>query len=196
MSAPRRVSGAILAGGRARRLGGVCKPLLEVGGRRIVDRVREALAPLCHQVVVVGDPALLGDVGLRVVPDRRPGLGPLAGLEAALEETDGDVLLLLGGDMPLLDGALLERLLDAEAAAVAVCFAGDEGPEPLCARYARSLLPAVRARLDAGDLALHRLLDEVGALRLPLSSPADRLALSNVNTPEELDRVRLRVARP
>lgn len=196
MSAPSRVSGAILAGGRARRLGGVCKPLLEVGGRRIVDRVREVLVPLCDEVVLVGDAALLGDVGLRVVPDRRPGLGPLAGLEAALEETAGDALLLVGGDMPLIERSLLERLLVADPGAAAVCFAGEQGSEPLCARYSRALLPAVRARLDSGELALHRLLDGVGALRLSLASPAERLALSNVNTPEELDRARACVTRP
>lgn len=192
----RGVRGAILAGGRARRLGGAMKPLLEVGGRRMIDRVRDALEPLCDELVVLGDAALLGDVGLPVVPDRRPGLGPLGGLETALEGSSAEVVLLVGGDMPFLERALLERLLAADASASAACFAGERGPEPLCARYAAALLPRVRARLDAGQLALHALLDEVGALRLPLYSPADRLALANVNTPDELAAARSRASLP
>jgi molybdopterin-guanine dinucleotide biosynthesis protein A len=185
---------AILAGGRARRLGGAVKPLLDVGGRRIVDRVREALSPLVEEIVVVGDAALLGDVGARVVGDLRPGLGPLAGLEAALASTAGDPLLLVGGDMPFVTTSLLSRLLSESPSAEAVCFHGPRGDEPLCARYARRLLPAVRARLDAGRLALHHLLDEAAAIRIEPRDEEERAALDNVNSPAELLAARLRAS--
>ena len=181
-----RVAGAILAGGRARRLSGRVKPLLEVGGRTILARTVEALGPHVAEVFLVGDPALFPDSGLRVVPDRRSGAGPLAGLEAALHATACDFVLLVGGDMPFLDGAMLARLRDAAEGAEAVCFAGERGLEPLCARYARALLPRVTARLDVGELALHALLSAVACQSIEVTTEEERRALTNINTEEDL----------
>ena len=181
-----RVAGAILAGGRARRLSGRVKPLLEVGGRTILARTVEALGPHVAEVFLVGDPALFPDSGLRVVPDRRSGAGPLAGLEAALHATACDFVLLVGGDMPFLDGAMLARLRDAAEGAEAVCFAGERGLEPLCARYARALLPRITERLDGGELALHALLAAVACRSIAVTTEEERRALTNINTEADL----------
>jgi molybdenum cofactor guanylyltransferase len=179
-------AGAILAGGRARRLGGAVKPLLEVGGVRILDRIRSALAPLVAEIVVVGAREDLGDIDLRVVPDLRPGLGPLAGLEAALASTARTTFLVVAGDMPFLDTGALARLLAADPAADAVCFATARGADPLCARYARRILPRVSAHLDEGRLALQDLLVELGAVLLAPQSETERRSLTNINTVDDL----------
>jgi molybdopterin-guanine dinucleotide biosynthesis protein A len=191
-----RVAGAILAGGRARRLSGRVKPLLEIGGRTLLARTLDALAPVVAEVFLVGDPALLADTGLRVVPDRRSGAGPLAGLESALAATPCDFVLLVGGDMPFLDAAMLARLRDAAPDAEAVCFAGERGLEPLCARYARTLLPLVSARLDAGELALHALLLAASCHRLETTTAAEWRALTNINTEDDLAAARALAAAP
>ncbi len=123
---------AILAGGRATRLGGVAKPLLTVGGERIVDRQVALLARLAREVILVA-PSPLAGVQARAVPDRRPGRGPLAGLEAALLASDADALLVVAGDMPALAPSLLAHLAAAPEADAVVPFVGGRA-EPLCAR--------------------------------------------------------------
>ena len=82
MTAAAKVLAAIVAGGAGRRLGGVCKPLLRVGGVRIVDRQLQALGAVFDRVVVVApDSAPFADVGVAVVRDRVAlGSGPLAGI--------------------------------------------------------------------------------------------------------------------
>lgn len=201
--APRPL-GAILAGGRARRMGGADKPLLEVGGRPMLAAAHAALAAHLDEVVVLGGsprPGLPGLPGLRVIADRRPDApGPLAGLEAALLELAArprprpEAVVLLGGDMPFVSAALVERLLASAPGAAAVCFESEHGLEPLCARYALSLLPRVSARLDAGIRPLRALLEEAGAVRLPVVSDDERRALANVNTPEDLAAARALLA--
>src|SRR6185312_7006645 len=81
----REVAAAIIAGGPARRLGGVAKPLLEVGGQAVADRQLAVLRPLFARVfVVANDPAPWAGRGVEVAADRVVGAGPLAGLAAAL----------------------------------------------------------------------------------------------------------------
>ncbi|MGH7075571.1 MAG: molybdenum cofactor guanylyltransferase MobA [Stellaceae bacterium] len=80
--------GIILAGGRARRLGGQDKSLLPLGGRpllaHVIDRAKPQVAALA--LSANGDPARFADFGLPVLADAVPGFaGPLAGILAALD---------------------------------------------------------------------------------------------------------------
>jgi len=108
---------AILAGGRATRLGGALKPLLVVGGQRIIDRQLAVLRPLFDQIVLItNDPAPFADLDLPLLPDRQPGKGPLAGIDAALAHFAALPVVCLAGDLPFLNPALVQHLRDAPPA--------------------------------------------------------------------------------
>lgn len=80
--------GVLLAGGLGRRMGGGDKPLREIGGRTLLARVIERLAPQCEALIVNanGDPARFAPLGLPVVADTIEGFaGPLAGILTALD---------------------------------------------------------------------------------------------------------------
>lgn len=185
---------AILAGGRATRLGGALKPLLVVGGQRIVDRQLAVLRPLFDQIVLVANEASpFADVGLPVVADRQPGQGPLAGMDAALAyfgaRDPTATVVCLAGDMPFLNPALLQHLRDAPPAlAVVPRLAGR--PEPLCARYDQTFAAHARAALTEGRLALHSLLGQLPVEYLEESVlrrfDPDLRSFINVNTAEDL----------
>jgi len=193
-----QVAAAIIAGGRARRLGGVAKPFLRVGGRTIAERQLAVLQPLFARVhAVVAEPADAapwGELGIAAVLDAVPGAGPLAGVAAALGALPaGGAVVCVAGDLPFLPPALLTALRDAAPDALAVAPRADARAEPLCARYAARLLPEVQARLASGRLALHRLLEETGSSLWIEGTALARLdpdgrAFLNVNTPEDLAR--------
>ena len=190
------VGAAVLAGGRAERLGGATKPLLLVDGRRVIDRQLEVLHPLfgARVVVVANDPVPLRDaVGtVEIIPDRVvAGGGPLAGLDAALAYFPPDVsaVVCVAGDMPFLHPALLEYLRDAEPAPAIVPRLA-RGPEPLCARYDRALAPLVTAALAGGQRAMHRLIASLSARFLDEAElrglDPELRSFTNLNTPEDL----------
>ena len=188
-----RVGAAILAGGQARRLGGVAKGLVTVGGEPIVARQLRVVAPLvAASAIVAGEPAPYAAVAAEfdtlLVRDRDPGRGPLAGLDAALAGLDCDAVIVLACDMPLIDRALIRVLRDHLPAARALVARVDGRPQPLAARYHRSLAPIVKARLDADALKMMALLDELAPCYLDVS---DGRALMNVNTPDDLARAEL-----
>ena len=201
---PGKVAGtaaAILAGGRAQRMGGALKGLLEVGGRAIMLREVAALAQVASEVLVVAgdlDPfrAALAGAPVSWVADREPGLGPLAGLDAAFAATTAGELLVVGCDLPFLDVRLLERVRDAAPDADAVVPRVNGRPQPLHARYARRIADRVAARLARGTLALVDLLGELDVAwldeaELRAIDPA-LVGFTNVNTPAELEAARLR----
>jgi molybdenum cofactor guanylyltransferase len=184
-------SGAILAGGHARRFDGRNKSQLRVGGRTIFERQIEALDGVVDRIYLVGyQGPVVSAPHVSVIPDLTPGRGPLGGVDAALSVSGGHVLV-LACDMPNVTGALLEYLIRQLADADAVVPRTERGYHPLCAVYAQSCRTAVQRRLEAGSLRLQdfladlriRVVDEPELARF---GNADRL-LANVNSQADLD---------
>ncbi|KQV10116.1 hypothetical protein ASE03_22060 [Kitasatospora sp. Root187] len=181
----------VLAGGAARRLGGVDKPGLAVGGRTLLDRVLAA-CPDARTVVVVGPERPTERSDLHWTREDPPGGGPVAAVAAGLGQISADRVLLLAADLPFLDGRTVERLLDALAehdGALLVDAGGRD--QPLAGAYRSS---ALRAALgDLGEpvgLPLRRLLAPLRLVRL-----ADPDGVSyDCDTWEDLELARLRDA--
>lgn len=197
----RRCTGVILAGGSASRMGGAAKGLLEIGGRRLVDRVADALRPVTDDLILAGGPA--GPHGplpaVRVVPDEHPGRGPMAGLASALEASGGDILA-CAWDMPFIPSRLLAALRVAgEEGLEAVLPLDHEGRwQPLCAWYAPGALPAFTRALQAGSRASIESALEGRAVRLLDASTVAQfgdpaMIFLSVNTPADLAWARSRL---
>lgn len=100
----------VLAGGGGRRLGGVDKPGLLVGGATLVDRVLAAVAGASAVVVVGPERPVARPV--RWAREDPVGGGPLAALAAGLSHVKASVLVLLAADLPFLDPATVGLLLE------------------------------------------------------------------------------------
>ena len=189
----------MLAGGAARRYGGRPKGLLAVGGRRILDRVVDAVAAVTGgaPLLVANAPdALTWRPDLQTTPDVRPACGSLGGIYTALAARDTGPVLCVAWDMPFVSPGLLRALVDGavqggfDAFLPASDGGGRRDVEPLCAVYGPACRAAIERRLDAGDLRAISFHDDVrtGILSLAdvrrFGEPA-RLFF-NVNTPEDL----------
>jgi len=117
-----RLVAIILAGGAARRMGGGDKPLLDVGGRPMLQAVIEAVALPDIAISANGDPSRFAAFNRPVLPDGDfAGEGPLAGLLAGLRWAAGlgaEALLTVPGDMPFLPTGFADRLLPAPRAVI------------------------------------------------------------------------------
>jgi molybdenum cofactor guanylyltransferase len=181
------VAAAILAGGRARRLGGVNKGTLAIGSEAIVDRQLAVLRAVAADVFVVGreDPAWTAR-GLRVVADDIPDAGPLGGIYTAIRRSPCDRTLVVACDMPFLSAAFLERLIADGDADVAVARS-DRGREPLCAIYSRRCAADIHARLMRGEYEASRLPAGVRVVEVMVDND---LSVVNVNTPHDYERAK------
>ncbi len=192
-----RTLGAILAGGRNRRFGSH-KALTVLGGRRIIDRVSEAVAVAAQRVVVVAnEPELYGDVATEVRPDAQAGLGALGGIHSAVRwarDVGCEVALTVACDMPFVSGELLARLVEVADSTAAVLPASDgpRGLEPLCAAYGTGCLAAIEAAIERGERAVVSFFDDVDlrildAAEVARHGQAEHMFM-NVNRPRDLVR--------
>jgi molybdopterin-guanine dinucleotide biosynthesis protein A len=190
---PDRVTGVVLAGGAASRYGGLPKGLERVGGRRIIDRVADALRATTDDLLLIAnDDAADGWLpGVRRAADVRVGLGSLGGIHAALVHAAGPAIV-VAWDMPFVHAPLLAALRDLGRDADAAVAESDSkrGVEPLCAYYGPACVAAIERRLDAGDRRVIAFYDDVDLRRMDAAAVA-RLGdpahlFMNVNTPDDL----------
>ncbi len=189
-----QLTGIVLAGGQSRRLGQDKRRLL-LDGAPLLARVLDVLRPLVDEVLLVGpDADALRGWDARVVTDRYPGYGVLAGLHAGLEEAHGAWAFALAADLPFLNADLLTALaalaLTSEADVVIPRWQG--ALEPLHALYRpAACAPAARAALQRGerriisffpDVRVH-VVEEAELLRW---DPAGR-SFFNINTADDWD---------
>jgi molybdopterin-guanine dinucleotide biosynthesis protein A len=175
--------------------------LLEVGGRRIVDRVLETLAQATSEQMVVGkDVALLERElpGVRVVADSSSRQSSLAGLHSALAAAR-DAALVVAWDMPFLTAPLLRAVRQAgEDSGQAAIPEGPYGPEPLCAYYPSVVASVAGRNLARGELRLGAFVE---ALPSYVTIPREVVArfgdpavlFANVNSPADLEAAALHV---
>lgn len=199
------MQGFVLAGGQSTRMGRD-KALVEVGGRPLIALAMEKLRALGIEPRICGSRADLKPFG-EVLPDRFPGSGPLAGIEAALAASEADLNLFLPIDVPLVPVEFLRWIAErAEASGAAATVPVAEGREqPLCAVYSRRLQPGLRAALEAGNCKVMRAVrqsaealgerldafavESVAAPGVWPADPALRYWFRNLNTPEDLARL-------
>jgi molybdopterin-guanine dinucleotide biosynthesis protein A len=136
----------VLSGGAGRRLGGVDKAAVPVGGRTLLDRVLAACDGAGTTVVVGGRHATARPVTW--AREEPPGGGPLAALDAGVRGTRADLLVVLSVDLPFVDRATLNTLVRALEGAP------DEARAPGGERGARDPEGALLVDADGRDQPL------------------------------------------
>jgi len=183
------ITAVILAGGRARRMGGEDKGLVLLEGREMVARVIERLAPQAGALLINANRnrEAYERFGHPVLADAIDGYcGPLAGMLSGMEAARTDYVLTAPCDAPFLPRDLAARLGEAlarERAEIAVAHTG-ERMQPVFALLERRLRSSARAYLESGE----RKIDTWFARhRLALADFSDApQTFVNVNTPEEV----------
>ncbi|MEY9992778.1 molybdopterin-guanine dinucleotide biosynthesis protein A [Streptomyces sp. V4I8] len=184
----------VLAGGGARRLGGVDKPGVRVGGRPLLDRVLAACAD-ARTTVVVAEPRPTARP-VTWAREEPPGGGPLAALDAGLRHITADHVVVLSADLPFLDEGTVRRLLTAlrsGGADGALLTDADGRDQPLVAAYRAPVLRRELAALSRGDdgltgLPLRRLTGALGLTRVP-----DPVASFDCDTWDDIATARARI---
>ena len=189
------MTGVIQAGGKSTRMGGQPKALLELGGRRIIERVLDAVAPVVDDVLIVTNtPALYAFLGVPMVPDVYPDHGSLGGIFSGLTAAAGEVVFNVACDMPFLHSPVARLIVARAGEADVVIPRVGEQLETMHALYAKACLPHIETRLMAGRFKIVGLFEDVRVVEIPEEEVARLRApdvvFMNVNTPAELARAR------
>lgn len=186
----------IIAGGEGRRLGGVSKADLRIGGVRLLDRVIAAIGPVARPMLVSTGPAgrvIALEEGCIAVADLdAPCSGPLAGLVAAVDwlgrhGVDDGLLVSAAVDTPFLPPDFVARMCDAIGSSPAAFAAWGDDFYPPNAVWLIETLRALPPRIieGTGPVSLKALQLELGARRVDWRDSGDN-PFANINTPADL----------
>jgi len=184
-----KVTGLVLAGGRARRMAGRDKGLIELAGRPMVHWVVQRLVPQTDSVLISANRNVerYADLGFEVIRDAEDGfLGPLAGISAGLTQAATPWLVTVPCDSPLLVTDLVVRLSVAvpeKGTGIAVAYDGNR-LQPVFSLIHRDLAPDLVDFLHSGGRKIDLWLDRHVWARVDFSDRPDMFL--NINTPEEL----------
>lgn len=186
-------TGAILAGGHARRLGGLNKAglILQPGGASVLDRQLTRLRRVVDRTIIIANDAeRFSSTGVPVIPDVVPGHGALGGLYTAVQ-AGTEWTLVVACDMPFVSEPLLAHLVSVgESSDIAIPRTA-RGYEPLCATYSRRSAVELRRLIEEKRFRLSDVaripgltIREVGSDELERFGPEDVLFF-NLNTPDD-----------
>ena len=183
-----KTAAVILAGGMSRRMGRD-KAALPFGEETMLSHLVHTYQPYFDLTAVsLNTPGRFDTAGAMEVVDRRPGEGPMAGLEAAFLDTGADVIFLTGTDLPFGDPALARFLVDSLGKHDICLIRSEKGPEPLFAVYSSRCLSAIQKSLEEGRRSMYGVIQQMDTLELSAEELKQfdiARILSNVNDPVE-----------
>ena len=193
MTVRAEITGLILAGGRAQRMGGVDKGLILFMGKPLIEHAITRLTPQVATILINANRNhdRYAQYGHTVIADQHPDFaGPLAGFAAGLEHCKTEYLLTVPCDSPVFPLDLSEQMLEAMintqsdlVYASSIDSSGAIWTQPVFCLMRRSVQQSLQEFLDQGGRKIDRWFEA-----LPSSTVvfADEAAFANTNTPEEL----------
>ena len=167
----RRVTGLVLAGGRSSRVGRD-KLAERIDGRTLLHNAIDGVTPASTEIIVVATPGAAPDLpaGAWLIHDPVAFEGPLAGVAAGLRVAHESIVLVVGGDMPTLVGAVIDSMLVVldESGVEAVVLEHDGRARPLPMALRRD--PAIAAAdvlLADGERRLRALIETLETTVIP-----------------------------
>lgn len=184
------ITGVILAGGKNSRMGSD-KGMLEVEGKKIVDRIIGVMKPLVREVIIISNGINYDNFGYAVYKDILKDAGPMGGIHAALQYSKTDKILVVSCDMPFISKEILSVVLKESNKGEIVIPEHGGMLEPLCAIYSRSCTGKLEELLKEGNWRMQDSLKyfKVKQVNFPDHELPDHYFL-NVNTPAEYNSIK------
>ncbi|MGZ4960045.1 MAG: molybdenum cofactor guanylyltransferase MobA [Methylomonas sp.] len=189
MDEQNKVSGVVLAGGLARRMGQQDKGLLLFKHRPLIAYALSALEPLVDELLISANRNQYAyqAFGYQVIGDANPTFdGPLAGVLAAMLVARNSLLLVMPCDSPLVQTVHMQHLLaelQGHDADIAVVWDG-ERLHPVFLALKTALRSDLEEYLQSGERKLESWLCRHHIVKVDFSDQPQLFA--NINRPEEL----------
>lgn len=185
------ITAVILAGGKARRMGGQDKGLVELAGRPLIEHVITRIEPQVGQILINANrnTEQYARYGYPVVSDSLSDFqGPLAGFLAAMQQVESEFIVTIPCDGPCLPDDLVSRLYNALQAAQAEIAVAHDGNrmQPVYALISTRLQPSLEAFLASGERKIDWWYERHNTVTADFSDAPDTFL--NINTLEERDR--------
>ena len=179
-----KVVGYILTGGKNTRMEGRTKFFLECEGESFGQRILSSLSVLEEIYLSVNDPASYAGLGIPVVTDEIPDIGPMGGILSGLHALPGKALLVTASDVPFLSRGMAEKLLLAYNEKQCLTLSCVQGRmQPLFGIYPPSAVKVIEQLVQEKNYRMRSLAERMPVQLVDMEADC----AININTPEEYD---------
>jgi molybdopterin-guanine dinucleotide biosynthesis protein A len=184
------MTAVVIAGGQSHRMR-TDKAFIEIGGKRLIERVLDVILPLFSQVLINSNkPEYYQELGIPVIQDLVKDKGALGGIYTGLIQASSDYVFCVACDMPSLNRDLICYMIEQVKGFDALVPKTQDGFHPLHAVYAKRCIPFIEEMFRNNMLKISALFAKVSTCyltedQISLFDPTFESFL-NVNTREDL----------
>lgn len=181
------ITGVILAGGRATRMGGHDKGLIVLNGVPLYLHVLSRLKAQVDEVIISANrnQSVYAKSGCQIIGDIDTSFpGPLAGILSGLHSAMSDWVVFVPCDVPAFPLDLVHRLWQARGEENAAYATDGERPHPTLLLINKNLIEPLEAYLHLGNRKLMLFMEQIGAKAVSFNDQPE--AFLNLNSPEDL----------
>jgi molybdenum cofactor guanylyltransferase len=189
------ISGVILAGGASKRLNGLTKSKIVIGGETIISRMVNTIKDIFSEIIIVTNtPEEYQEFrNYKIVGDQILNIGPLGGIDAALKASSCEAVFVFAGDMPLIDKRLIVRQIEFYNTGKCDILIPQIADfiEPLHSIYSISVLAILEKYLNGkDDYAVREFIKMTNVKYFQLEITDENIqSFTNVNSPYDRDAV-------
>jgi len=185
----KNITAIILAGGKSSRMG-ADKGLIDLNGRTFMARILKAVEPFVDKTMIVSNDSNYDVFPIKRVSDIILDAGPLAGIFSGLFYSESEVNLVLSCDVPLINEAVLNTLMEGYDAEGDVTQLQSRGKTmPLIALYKKQCMHPCLESLKKGERRLTKVVEQMKTKTIILDANLEPL-VRNINTVDELKEIR------
>lgn len=181
-----KISVGILAGGKSTRMG-QNKALLQINGKRFIDRICDELGDFSQILVSAAQKGTYEDLGYEVVYDEHKEIGPIEGIYQILLHAKEEYVFICAADMPFIKKELVTYMAEFVSSDYdCYCMTDEKHIHPLCAIYSKKMLPLIKELIDNGQYRLMNILQGVRTKYIKLENSCfEKKVVRNINTRQE-----------
>jgi molybdopterin-guanine dinucleotide biosynthesis protein A len=175
----------VLSGGTSSRFG-ADKSQAMLGHQQLIHHILTGI-PKEFEIIIVGADPLFTLASYRCVQENPVGGGPVAGIAAALELCESEIVGVLATDMPFAGAHMIHLLSAMTSHDDAIMFVDSKGfKQPLAALYRREALENALSKIGSSHGASMRTLISDLNIHEVHMSPEIEKAMIDVDTPDDL----------
>lgn len=177
---------AILSGGKAQRLNGQIKSLINIGDKPIIAWQLSVLRKFFNEIILIGHHSFQG---IKSYPDIIHDVGPIGGLYTALKILKKTDLVIFPADNPFISEHLIKMILELSKKNFydAIIPLNGGYAEPLYGLYRHRVLPIVESLLESKNYAMQELLRRLNVYYFLYDFDPEK-TFFNINYPEDIQK--------
>ncbi len=182
------ITAIILAGGKSSRMG-YDKGLAETSTGKLIDLVIAVLKQTTDEIIIIANTDSYAYTGIPVYKDLVKDSGPLGGIYTGLSYSKTQDNIIVACDMPFVSLELLTVIINNKHNKQVVIPSLNDKSEPLCGYYKSEIKEKLKEYIDIKQLSVHKVITNFNHLIIKFDNAT---ALTNINTPEDLLRLKLK----